>query len=173
MTPEELKAEADANNRLWRCGTFDTEQGKEALEYFENLTYDPQDATMTIEDMEKTIKFALELDPDLAAALARIGYPPPRQREPGFATLLRIVTAQQVSVASAAAIWRKLERLFPDGVNAEGVLALADADLRAVGFSDLNIADIALADWVDLSTGISPWAYPVPPVPEPQPQERG
>ena len=25
---------------------------------------------------------------------------------------------------------------------------------------------IALADWVDLSTGISPWAYPVPPVPE-------
>ena len=25
---------------------------------------------------------------------------------------------------------------------------------------------IALTDWVDLSTGISPWAYPVPPVPE-------
>ena len=25
---------------------------------------------------------------------------------------------------------------------------------------------IALADWMDLSTGISPWAYPVPPVPE-------
>ncbi len=24
---------------------------------------------------------------------------------------------------------------------------------------------IALADWVDLSTGISPWAYPVPPLP--------
>ena len=24
----------------------------------------------------------------------------------------------------------------------------------------------ALTDWVDLSTGISPWAYPVPPVPE-------
>ncbi|MFB1029274.1 MAG: threonine-phosphate decarboxylase, partial [Thauera sp.] len=22
---------------------------------------------------------------------------------------------------------------------------------------------IALTDWVDLSTGISPWAYPVPP----------
>lgn len=56
MTNEELKAEADANNAAWRCGTFDT-KGKEALEYFKNLTHDPQDASMTIEDMEKVIKF--------------------------------------------------------------------------------------------------------------------
>ena len=35
MTPEELKAEADANNASWRCGTFDT-KGKEALEPMSN-----------------------------------------------------------------------------------------------------------------------------------------
>ena len=68
MTPEELKAEADANNRMWSCGTFDT-KGKEALEYFKNLTYDPQDAIMTIEDMEKTIKFHEE---ELAAEDKRV-----------------------------------------------------------------------------------------------------
>ena len=47
-------------------------------------------------------------DPDLRRALACVGYPAPRQRDPGFATLLRIILAQQVSTASAAAIWRKL-----------------------------------------------------------------
>lgn len=56
MTPEDLKAEADANNAAWRCGTFDS-KGKEALEYFANLAHDPQDSIMTIEDMEKVIKF--------------------------------------------------------------------------------------------------------------------
>lgn len=74
-------------------------------------------------------------DPDLAAALARLGYPAPRAREPGFATLLRIVTAQQVSTASAAAIWRKLEILAGGEVTAERFLALDDAALRAAGFS--------------------------------------
>ena len=68
MTPEELKTEADANNAAWRCGTFDT-KGKEALEYFRNLTYDTQDAIMTIEDMEKTIKFHEE---ELAAEDKRV-----------------------------------------------------------------------------------------------------
>ena len=68
MTPEELKTEADANNAAWRCGTFDT-KGKEALEYFKNLTYDPQDEIMTIEDMEKTIKFHEE---ELAAEDKRV-----------------------------------------------------------------------------------------------------
>ena len=47
-------------------------------------------------------------DRDLARALERIGYPAPRQREPGFATLVQIIAAQQVSTASAAAICRKL-----------------------------------------------------------------
>ena len=68
MTPEELKTEADANNAAWRCGTFDT-KGKEALEYFKNLTHDTQDAIMTIEDMEKTIKFHEE---ELAAEDKRV-----------------------------------------------------------------------------------------------------
>ena len=74
-------------------------------------------------------------DPDLAAAIARLGYPAPRQRDPGFATLLRIILAQQVSTASAAAIWRKLEARLGGEVTPAAVLALDDAVLRAAGFS--------------------------------------
>ena len=48
-------------------------------------------------------------DPDLAAARALIGDPPPRIYPPGFATLLQIMTAQQISVPAAAVIWRRLE----------------------------------------------------------------
>ena len=74
-------------------------------------------------------------DHDLAAALARLGYPAPRQRDPGFATLLRIILAQQVSTASAAAIWRKLEARLGGEVTPAAFLALDDAALRVAGFS--------------------------------------
>ena len=75
------------------------------------------------------------VDPDIAAALERIGYPIPRLREPGFATLLRIMVAQQVSTRAAAAIWDRLERACAPLVSAERFLALDDAALRAVGLS--------------------------------------
>lgn len=74
-------------------------------------------------------------DVDLAKALAQVGYPAPRQRDPGFATLLRIILAQQVSTASAAAIWRKLEAVLDGEVLPSRFLALDDAALRAAGFS--------------------------------------
>ncbi len=74
-------------------------------------------------------------DPDLRAAIARIGYPAPRQRDPGFATLLRIILAQQVSTASAAAIWRKLETALGREPTPESFLTLDDPALRACGFS--------------------------------------
>jgi DNA-3-methyladenine glycosylase II len=74
-------------------------------------------------------------DVDLRRAIARVGYPAPRQRDPGFATLLRIILAQQVSTASAAALWRKLEAALAGELSAERFLTLDDAALRACGFS--------------------------------------
>lgn len=78
-------------------------------------------------------------DPELAAALARIGYPEPRVREPGFATLLRVIVAQQVSTASAAAIWRRLEAALGGAVAPGPFLTLGEAGLRACGFSGPKI----------------------------------
>ena len=48
-------------------------------------------------------------DPDIARLRGQIGDPPTRLRPPGFATLLQIMTAQQISTKAAAAIWRRLE----------------------------------------------------------------
>ncbi len=79
------------------------------------------------------------IDADIAAALERIGYPIPRLREPGFATLLRIMVAQQVSTRAAAAIWGRLELACAPTVSAERFLALDDVALRAVGLSGRKI----------------------------------
>lgn len=76
-----------------------------------------------------------QVDPDVARALARVGYPEPRQREPGFATLLRIMVAQQLSTRSAAAIWSRVEQACKPQVTAERFLDLDDAALKAIGFS--------------------------------------
>jgi DNA-3-methyladenine glycosylase II len=75
------------------------------------------------------------IDPDIAAAVTQIGYPIPRLRPPGFATLLRIMVAQQVSTYAAAAIWTRLERACVPVVSAECFLALDDDALRAIGLS--------------------------------------
>lgn len=92
-------------------------------------------APLAGERLRKAVDALAALDPDVAQALRRIGYPDPRNRDPGFATLVRIVLAQQVSTASAAALWRKLEGLTGGEVTPERFLALEDADLRAAGFS--------------------------------------
>lgn len=48
-------------------------------------------------------------EPAFARALALAGYPEPRIRERGYKTLLRTIVGQQVSVAAASSMWRKLE----------------------------------------------------------------
>ena len=74
-------------------------------------------------------------EPGIADALARAGYPEPRIRERGYRTLLRTIVGQQVSVAAAASVWRKLEELLGADIPPEAVLA-ADFDaLRACGLS--------------------------------------
>lgn len=74
------------------------------------------------------------LEPAFAAALTRVGYPAPRIRDRGYATLLRTIVGQQVSVKAADAVWRKLEMLG-DPADPLVVAAHSDETLRACGFS--------------------------------------
>ena len=64
------------------------------------------------------------LDEDLARILADYGPPPLWSRKPGFITLLRIILEQQVSLASADAMYRRLmvniEPLTPVTILAAG-----------------------------------------------------
>ena len=80
------------------------------------------------------------IDLDVARALERVGYPAPRQREPGFATLLRIMVAQQLSTKSAAAIWARVEQACLPLVTAERFLALDEANFATIGFSRQKMA---------------------------------
>jgi DNA-3-methyladenine glycosylase II len=89
----------------------------------------------TPEQLRASLDAIAILEPGFAAALARVGYPLPRVREPGYETLLRTIVGQQVSVAAAAAVWRKLEQEFGEGC-APGKLLARDYDaLRACGLS--------------------------------------
>jgi DNA-3-methyladenine glycosylase II len=74
-------------------------------------------------------------EPAIAAAIARVGYPEPRLRERGFATLLRTILGQQVSVHSANAVWRKLDATLGDASDPARVAAASDETLRGAGLS--------------------------------------
>ncbi len=74
-------------------------------------------------------------EPAMARALERAGYPEPRIRARGYATLLRTIVGQQVSVAAAASVWARMEALLGPEI-APGALLAADFDaLRACGLS--------------------------------------
>lgn len=80
-----------------------------------------------------------KLDADVAAAVARIGYPIPRVRKPGFATLMQIMVGQQVSTRSAAAIWGRLAAACGPAVTPDVFASLDDAACRAIGLSGRKI----------------------------------
>ncbi|MFA6219361.1 MAG: DNA-3-methyladenine glycosylase 2 family protein [Erythrobacter sp.] len=74
-------------------------------------------------------------DPLVAAALERCGYPQERIRPTGYHTLLRTIVGQQVSVAAAASVWRKLEAELGVDMPAQELLARDFDTLRACGLS--------------------------------------
>ena len=90
---------------------------------------------MRREDIVAGLDAVAASDQRIASALERAGYPAERIRERGHRTLLRTIVGQQVSVAAAASVWRKLEALLGADIPPEALLA-ADFDaLRALGLS--------------------------------------
>lgn len=71
--------------------------------------------------------------PAFGRALPLCGDLPLRREADGFAALLRAIVGQQVSVASARAIWGRLEALGL--TDAAAMAAASDEDLRAAGLS--------------------------------------
>jgi DNA-3-methyladenine glycosylase II len=74
-------------------------------------------------------------EPAIARALAITGYPEPRIRATGYATLLRTIVGQQVSVAAASSVWARLEALLGEGIHPETLLAAEFDALRGCGLS--------------------------------------
>jgi DNA-3-methyladenine glycosylase II len=96
-------------------------------------------------------------DLHLSTVFERYGVPPLWDREPGFATLLRIILEQQVSLASAKACFEKLRSLIGN-VAPDAVLTLTDTELRSVGFSRQktayarHLAEAILEERIDLDS---------------------
>ena len=63
-------------------------------------------------DLENAIHALLEQDPRLKPIFQLAGMPALRRHDPGFAGLAAIVCGQQVSTASAAAIWARVSAAF-------------------------------------------------------------
>lgn len=90
---------------------------------------------LTAEKLRTDLDALAAREPRLATELARIGYPEPRLRDRGFVTMLRTIVGQQVSVAAAASMWRKLEAELGEGFTPACLLERDFDTLRACGLS--------------------------------------
>jgi DNA-3-methyladenine glycosylase II len=91
----------------------------------------------TPEDVAEGAAVLAGLCPRLAHAYARTGPLPLRRRPDGFAELLSAIVSQQVTTASANAIWGRMQAA---GLTTPDTILRADDDaLRAVGLSRQKI----------------------------------
>lgn len=130
-------------------------------------------------DLAAALLRLVDADPRLVPVLAKAGEPALRRGEPGFSGLARIICGQQLSTASARAIWGRLQAAFDPfhhdalrraradrlgrlGLSAAKIksikaianaLAKGELDLDRIAQSDADTAHAALIEM----HGIGPW----------------
>ena len=108
----------------------------------------------SFDDIERGLDALIALDPRLAQVRQSSGEVPLRLQQPGFASLASIIVSQQVSRASADAIFGRLARLV-DPLTPERLLAAGPQAFREAGLSRskeiaLVAAARAMAEGLDL-----------------------
>ncbi|MHA1559064.1 MAG: DNA-3-methyladenine glycosylase family protein [Alphaproteobacteria bacterium] len=107
-------------------------------------------------DIDEGLTYIEQVDPRLSPVIAAAGKVPLRRRPAGFSGLLNIIVSQQLSAASANAIWRRIELAIPD--HSPDVVIEADDDrLRSMGLSmpkirAIRAAAVVCRDGLDLQT---------------------
>jgi len=87
---------------------------------------------LTLQKISLSSEHLAKSDPHLAELLKHEGPPPLWGRRPGFATLIRIILEQQVSLSSAASMYRWLmQHVTP--FNPERFVELGEGHLRSLG----------------------------------------
>ena len=130
-------------------------------------------------DLEAALDLLVVADPRFAALTKITGRPPLRRRPDGYAGLAAIICAQQLSTASAGAIWGRLAAAF-EPLDAAAIATARPARLARLGLSAPKIrtlkaiaravggGDLALAGLGELAAeeahaaltaihGIGPW----------------
>jgi DNA-3-methyladenine glycosylase II len=112
---------------------------------------------LSAEQLRSSLDALARIEPAFGAALAYAGYPEPRIRERGYATLFRTIVGQQVSYKAADAVWKKLEATLGDATDPARIAATSDEELRAAGLSRQktgyarSLADEVLSGRLDLA----------------------
>jgi DNA-3-methyladenine glycosylase II len=89
-------------------------------------------------DLEAALATLVAADPRFATLIARAGRPPLRRRPDGFAGLAATVVSQQLSTASAGAIWARLAAAF-DPFEPQAIMRARSARLARLGLSSPKI----------------------------------
>jgi DNA-3-methyladenine glycosylase II len=89
-------------------------------------------------DLAAAVEALVARDPRMGELIAIAGAPPLRRRPAGFAGLAAIVCSQQLSTASASAIWKRVEDAF-DPFDHHAVLAARTPRLKRAGLSASKI----------------------------------
>ena len=135
---------------------------------------------LTRETLAMGVRALVRQDPDFAALYRRNGLPPMWARRPGFATLVHIVLEQQVSIAAARTLFRRVAAeiggMTPERILDRGALGLhrlgitrqkaayCHALAAAVQDGSLSLSRIARSDDVAGRAsllelhGIGPWS---------------
>ncbi len=90
---------------------------------------------LSAEQLRTSLDALAVIEPAFAGAIAHAGYPEPRIRDRGYATLLRTIVGQQVSYKAANAVWKKLEAALGDANDPTRIAGKTDEELRAAGLS--------------------------------------
>jgi DNA-3-methyladenine glycosylase II len=88
----------------------------------------------TESDLDAALAALTAVDARFAVLMASAGRPPLRRRPDGFAGLAATVVSQQLSTASAAAIWARLVAAF-DPVEPQAIIRARAAKLARIGLS--------------------------------------
>ncbi len=130
-------------------------------------------------DLDAALAVLSAADPRFAALVAAAGRPPLRRRPDGFAGLAATVVSQQLSTASAGAIWGRLAASF-DPIEPAAIIKARSLKLARIGLSRPKIkalkeiaravahGNLALASLADIPAddahaaltavhGIGPW----------------
>jgi DNA-3-methyladenine glycosylase II len=132
----------------------------------------------TVEDLAKGLAHLAKVDRRFRPVIQVAGPLGLRRRPAGFTGLARIIVGQQLSVASASAIWGRLEAAYPE-MTPEAIARAREPKLRKAGLSaskirtlkaiaeacrkGLDLDELATIDPDDARTrlqtvkGIGPW----------------
>jgi DNA-3-methyladenine glycosylase II len=111
---------------------------------------------LTAEQLTTGLDTVAATEPAIARAIGIAGYPETRIRDRGYATLLRTIVGQQVSVAAAASVWNKLEAALGTGCAPDALIAADFEFLRACGLSRQkqgyarSLAELVVSGGLDL-----------------------